>query len=245
MLYAASLVTVSLILTVLGVSALGPTSGELPMLALAIPALWLLPQSGVAGWLLLCGLGAYGAVLPEQPLALSISLFMMLPILMICTSAKGCWQLGALMVSIVLSMNAGLMALQGEGKLEGSISATVIQIIAIGVIWYAARCWRPITGNTWWPLFAVFPLWLGGMEAAALVGLCVTGLIAALQSLVKMHHQDWIPRLACVLPAIGFTTLVVLPQFSVANPILVSWLLVLGGGLLGESLLDEPEEEDE
>ena len=60
-----------------------------------------------------------------------------------------------------------------------------------------------------------------------------------------MQHQDWIPPFACVLPPIGFTTLVVLPQFSVANPILVSWLLVLGGGLLGESLLDDPEEEDE
>ena len=148
MLYKTLLIIVTLLLTVLGVNALAHSQGDLPIIALAIPALWLLPQGGVAAWLLLLGLGAFGYVLPEQPVALSVSLFMMLPILMICTSPKGCWQLGSLMISIVLAMNAGLMALQAEGKLPGSIGATVIQIIGIAIIWFAARSWRPVEGNT-------------------------------------------------------------------------------------------------
>ena len=149
------------------------------------------------------------------------------------------------MVSIVAAMNVGLMLLQGDGKLAGSISSTLIQIIAIAMIWFSARSLRPVEGNALLPLALVCLLWVGGMESQALLALCITGLIAAMQTLTKLNFEDWIPRLSCILPAIGFATLVVMPHFEVDNPILVSWLLVLGSGLLGESLLDEPEEEEE
>ncbi|EAS40663.1 hypothetical protein C9J48_03550 [Photobacterium profundum] len=242
MLYAALLVFVSIVLTVLGVTALGYSQGDVPALALAIPALWLLPQGGAAAWLLLIGLASFGAVLPDQSLALSISIFMMLPIFSIAFSPKSNWQLGALLVSVVIAMDVGLMALQGEGKLPGSVGATVVQIVAVCIIWYAARSWRTVEGNTWWPLFLVVPLWVGGLQHAALVALCITGLIAALQGMKKVKVGDWVPRLAWVLPAVGFATLVIVPQFDVPNPVLVAWLLILGGALLGEFLLEDPEE---
>ncbi len=243
MLYAALLVLVSIALTVLGVSALGYSQGDLPALALAIPALWLLPQGGVAAWLLLIALASFGIVLPEQPLALSIGIFMMLPVFSVTFSPKSNWQLGALLISVVLAMDVGLMALQSEGKLAGSVLATLVQIVAVSVIWYTARNWRHVDGNTWWPLFLVIPLWVGGMEHAALVALCITGLIAALQGMKKVKLGDWIPRLVWILPAVAFATLVLTPQFEVPNPVLVAWLLVLGSALLGEFLLEEPEEE--
>ncbi|OAN18551.1 hypothetical protein A3K86_06595 [Photobacterium jeanii] len=242
MMYAALLVLVSVALTVLGVSAVGYSEGQLPALALAIPALWLLPQGGVAAWLLLIGLGVFGMVLPEQPLALSISIFMMLPVFNICISPKGGWQLSALLLSVILAMDVGIMALQSEGKLPGSPMYTVLQVLSVCVIWLACRSWRPVEGNTWWPLFLVIPLWVGDMQHAALVALCITGLIAALQGMAKIKHAEWVPRLSWVLPAVGFATLVVVPHFEVPNPILVAWLLILGGALLGEYLLEEPEE---
>ncbi|MGF1699134.1 hypothetical protein L4D09_02285 [Photobacterium makurazakiensis] len=243
MLYAALLVMVSILLTIVGIGALGQSQGDLPALALAIPALWLLPQGGVSAWLLLVGLGSFGLVLPEQPLALSISIFMMLPVFAVCFSPKGSWQLAALLVAIVLAMDVGLMALQGEGKLSGSPVYTVIQIIAVGIIWIAARSWRPVEGNTWWPLFLVVPLWVGGMGHAALVALCITGIIAALQGMLNSKIAEWVPRMGWILPAIGFATLVLVPWFEVPSPVLVAWLLVLGGALLGEYLLEDPEEE--
>ncbi|MBC7004751.1 hypothetical protein BIZ37_19495 [Photobacterium sp. BZF1] len=243
MLYAALLVMVSIALTVVGVSALGQSQGELPALALAIPALWLLPQGGVSAWLLLIGLGTFGFVLPEQPVALSISVFMMLPVFAVSFSPKSSWQLAALLISIVLAMDVGLMALQTEGKLQGAPIYTIIQILAVGVIWIAARSWRPVKGNTWWPLFLVIPLWVGGLAHAALVALCVTGLIASLQGMAKSKLNEWVPRMMWILPAVGFATLVLVPWFEVPNPILVAWLLVLGGALLGEYLLEDPEEE--
>ena len=243
MLYAALLVMVSIALTIVGVSALGQSQGELPALALAIPALWLLPQGGVSAWLLLIGLGTFGFVLPEQPIALSISVFMMLPVFAVSFSPKSSWQLAALLISIVLAMDVGLMALQTEGKLEGAPIYTIIQILAVGVIWIAARSWRTVQGNTWWPLFLVIPLWVGGLAHAALVALCVTGLIASLQGMAKSKLNEWVPRMMWILPAVGFATLVLVPWFEVPNPILVAWLLVLGGALLGEYLLEDPEEE--
>lgn len=243
MLYAALLVMVSIALTVVGVSALGQSQGELPALALAIPALWLLPQGGVSAWLLLIGLGTFGFVLPEQPIALSVSVFMMLPVFAVSFSPKSSWQLAALLISIVLAMDVGLMALQTEGKLDGAPAYTIIQILAVGVIWIAARSWRPVQGNTWWPLFLVIPLWVGGLAHAALVALCVTGLIASLQGMANSKLNEWVPRMMWILPAVGFATLVLVPWFEVPNPILVAWLLVLGGALLGEYLLEDPEEE--
>lgn len=243
MLYAALLVVVSIVLTVVGVSALGHSQGELPALALAIPALWLLPQGGIRAWLLLLGLGAYGIVLPDQPLALSISIFMMLPVFAVSFSPKSGWQLAALLISVVLAMDVGLMALQGEGKLPGHASSTIIQILAVTLIWYVGRSWRPVEGNTWWPLFLVVPLWVGGLEHAALVALCITGLIAAMQEMMKSKMREWVPRMAWILPAVGFATLVLTPYFEVPSPVLVAWLLVLGGALLGEFLLEEAEEE--
>ncbi|MGF1688448.1 hypothetical protein L4C36_17465 [Photobacterium japonica] len=243
MMYAALLFMASIGLTIVGISALGQSQGNLPALALAIPALWLLPQGGVSAWLLLIGLGAFGIVLPEQSLALSISLFMMIPIFSVSFGPKSPWQLGALLLSVVLAMDVGLMALQSEGKLAGTPTATIVQIIAVGVIWVALRSWRKVDGNTWWPVGLVVPLWVGGMEHAALVALCITGLLATLQEMRNTQLKEWVPRMGWILPAIGFATIVLIPWFEVPNPVLVAWLLVLGGALLGEYLLEDQEEE--
>lgn len=40
-------ILLSLVLVVVGVLAFGVSGGDLPLLALAIPILWLLPQGGV------------------------------------------------------------------------------------------------------------------------------------------------------------------------------------------------------
>ncbi len=59
------------------------------------------------------------------------------------------------------------------------------------------------------------PAMVGGMEHAALVALCITGLIASMQEMMKGKLREWVPRLAWVLPAVGFATLVIVPYFEV------------------------------
>lgn len=235
---------VTVALTIIGVSAFGLSGGEIPALALAIPALWLLPQGGVAAWLLLIALGMYGLVLPYQPLSLSVSVWTLIPIFSVTFSHKSSKQMMLLIGAVVLAMQAGVMALQAEGKLPGSAWYTFVQMLAVGMVWIAARSWRPVKGNTWWPLFLVVPLWVGGMEHAALVALCVTGLMAALQSIAKSKHASWLPALAWALPTVGFATFVVLPQFEVPSSILVSWMLILGTGWMADFMLNEENEEE-
>ncbi|WP_249199126.1 hypothetical protein [Photobacterium sp. GJ3] len=162
MLNAITLTFMSVFLTVIGVCTLGITTDDLPVLAVAMPALWLLPQGGLSAVLLLGGVGLYCAVLPQQPLALSVSLLMMFPVFSVSFSSKANWQVGALLFAVVVAMDAGLLALQSEGKLSGHVSDTLLQVLAVGMIWCAGRFWRPVPGNYGWPLLFALPLWLGG-----------------------------------------------------------------------------------
>src|SRR5690606_31140354 len=131
MLYTTILAVMSMLLTIVGVSALGLAQHHLTVLAVAIPALWLLPQGGVSAVLLLLGIGMFGAVLPFQPLALSVSLLMMLPVLTVSFSPRGNWQVAALLFAVVIAMDAGLLALQGEEKLAGQATYTLLQVLAV------------------------------------------------------------------------------------------------------------------
>ncbi|UTM58163.1 hypothetical protein L4174_004770 [Photobacterium sp. CCB-ST2H9] len=242
MLNAIILSIMSVALTVIGVSTLGLSQHYLTVLAVAIPALWLLPQGGLSSLLLLFGIGLYGAALPYQPLALSVSLLVMLPVFSVSFSSKANWQVGALLFAIVIAMDAGMLALQSEGKLGGQMSFTLLQIIAVGMIWCAGRFWRPVKGNYGWPVLLAVPLWLSDLAPAALIVLCVIGLILALQTLYLKHPQGWVDRLSWVLPALAFATVAIDPEFDVPNPVLVSWLMVLGSAILGEYLLAEVED---
>ncbi|MDO6705117.1 hypothetical protein [Photobacterium sp. 1_MG-2023] len=242
MLNAITLTFMSVFLTVIGVCTLGITTDELPVLAVAMPALWLLPQGGLSAVLLLGGVGLYCAVLPHQPLALSVSLLMMFPVFSVSFSSKANWQVGALLFAVVIAMDAGLLALQSEGKLSGHMSDTLLQVLAVGMIWCAGRFWRPVQGNYGWPLLFALPLWLGGLAPSALIVLCIIGLIMAFQTLCQIQPQVWVTRLSWILPAIAFATVVLLPEFEVPNPVLVSWLMVLGSAILGEYLMAEAEE---
>ncbi len=241
--YAALLVLVSLFVSVLGVFSLGVGDPDIPLLVLVIPAVWLLPQGGVAAWLLLASLGVYGYGLETQPLALSVSIWTLFPVFYVISSKKGSWQLGMLMLIIAFAMYSALMALQRDGKLDGEAVNTAIQMVGVTGVWFAARSWRKIPGNTWFPILVVIPLWVAGWAHASLVGLCVVGLIAALQGIIQQKQTEWIERLAWILPSISFAALVVTPQFVVPNSVLVCWLLVLCSAWLGEYLLEEPEED--
>ncbi|WP_249199125.1 hypothetical protein [Photobacterium sp. GJ3] len=64
----------------------------------------------------------------------------------------------------------------------------------------------------------------------------------AFQTLCQIQQQVWVTRLSWILPAIAFATVVLLPEFEVPNPVLVSWLMVLGSAILGEYLMAEAEE---
>ncbi len=238
------LIGVSMLMAVLSVLSLGHTQYSVPTLGIAMLALWLLPAKTVSAWLLWLGLSGFLWALPDQPLALSISLLMLIPLLNVAFSSKGTWQVGILLLSIVGAMNVGLMALQGEGKLSGSASFTVMQIACVVLIWVAGRSWRPIINELPWVFGVLLVLCVMGEAVFALFVLSIIAMVMALQRIAKTEYADWVGRLSWILPTMGFACVAVVPYFVVDSSIFVSWLLVLGGGLLGEFLLDDSTEEE-
>ena len=81
-------IILSILLVVVGVVAFGISGGDLPLLALAIPMLWLIPQGGVATWVLFGGISLFGLTLNEQPLSLSIAVWTLFPLLMVIFSRQ-------------------------------------------------------------------------------------------------------------------------------------------------------------
>lgn len=236
-------IILSILLVVVGVLAFGISGGELPLLALAIPMLWLIPQGGVATWVLLGGMSLFGLTLSEQPLSLSIAVWTLFPLLMVIFSRRKSIHLVAFIIAVVVAMEAGIMALQYEGRLEGSASLTFVQIISVILVWIAARSWKPVNRNAWWPLVLVIPLWIGGLQHAALVALSITGLIVCLQSLGRSKYRDWLSMLSWLLPVIAFATLIISPKFDVPTSVMVSWLMILMIGWVTDFMMqvdDEP-----
>lgn len=243
MLLAVLSILLSFVLVVIGVMAFGISGGDLPLLALAIPMLWLIPQGGVATWILLAGISLFGLTLGTQPLSLSIAVWTLFPLLMVIFSRRKSIHLIIFIISVVVAMEAGIMALQYEGKLAGSAYSTLLQICSVILVWIAARSWKPVNRNAWWPLVLVIPLWIGGLQHAALVALSITGLIVCLQSVGRSKYSDWLPMMSWLLPVIGFSTLIVSPKFEVPTSIMVSWLMILLIGWVTDFMMqvdDEP-----
>lgn len=243
MLLAVLSILLSFALVVIGVMAFGISGGDLPLLALAIPMLWLIPQGGVATWILLAGISLFGLTLGTQPLSLSIAVWTLFPLLMVIFSRRKSIHLIIFIISVVVAMEAGIMALQYEGRLAGSAYSTLLQICSVVLVWIAARSWKPVNRNAWWPLVLVIPLWIGGLQHAALVALSITGLIVCLQSVGRSKYSDWLPMMSWLLPVIGFSTLIVSPKFEVPTSIMVSWLMILLIGWVTDFMMqvdDEP-----
>ncbi|MFA0350800.1 hypothetical protein AB4486_28255, partial [Vibrio sp. 10N.222.55.C6] len=64
------------------------SEGDIPVLAMVIPALWILPQGGIAGLALLVSMTTYGLTLPLQPITLSVSVWVLFPLLMVVFSKR-------------------------------------------------------------------------------------------------------------------------------------------------------------
>ncbi len=52
----------------------------------------------------------------------------------------------------------------------------------------------------------------------------------------SLNNDNMMSKLVVILPAIAFCTLIVLPQFTIPNPVFVAWVLCLMMVWLGEYL---------
>lgn len=238
---------IATIFTIVAAYVAGLSEGDIPIIAFLIPALWLLPKSGFSSVVMLAAMGILGLTLPLQPVALSISQWVLIPLLMVAFSPRS--NLGVILVSalIVLTLQVGIMVTQSAGKLEGSPMVTVVQIVMVMLIWWAARGWKPSHAHSWWALVLVIPLWVAEQFYAATLALLITGIIAACEYLVPKATPslNWGTLLGWSLPCVSFATLVVSPATDVPKSVFVVWICILATAWTTDYVLKSTEEAPE
>ncbi|EEZ00505.1 hypothetical protein KSS82_15420 [Vibrio mimicus] len=225
----------------------GLSDGDIPIIAFLIPALWLLPKSGFSSTVMLVAIAIFGLTLPQQPIALSISQWVLIPLLMVAFSPRSNW--GVILVSalILLTLQVGIMVTQSAGKLEGSPMVTVVQMVMVMLIWWASRSWKPSHSHSWWALTLVIPLWVAEQFYAVTLALLITGIIAACEYLASKTTAslNWGVLLGWSLPCVSFAALVVSPTTDVPNPVFVVWICLLATAWTTDYVLKSTEEAPE
>ncbi|MGR5133483.1 hypothetical protein [Vibrio alfacsensis] len=237
---------ITTLLAVVCTRAISLSEGDIPVLALMIPALWILPQGGLAGLMLLGAMTIYGLTLSIQPIALSIGVLVLFPLLMVVFSRRSSW--GVLLTAglIVFTLQVGIMVTQQAGKLGGSAWLTIVQTLAVFIMWWSARQWRPSEKHRWWSLLLLLPLWLADLPYAVLVALSITGILASMEALAKIKNSmRWGKLLCWTLPTVGFAVLVVSPNIEVPNSVFVVWMCLLGTAWMTDYILRSNDEQTE
>lgn len=235
---------ITTLLAVVCARAISLSEGDIPVLALVIPALWILPQGGIAGLSLLAAMTVYGLTLPLQPITLSVSAWVLFPLLMVVFSRRS--SIGVLLTAglIVMTLQVGIMVTQSAGKLAGTPWVTILQTLAICVIWWSANHLKPTSRHSWWSLGLILPLWIADLPYAALIALSITGIMASMEALTKLKTFRWNKLLCWTLPTVAFAALVVTPSIEVPSPVFVVWLCLLGTAWMTDYIIRTEDEQN-
>lgn len=236
---------VTTLLAVVCARSISLSEGDIPVLALIIPALWIFPQGGVAGLALMAAMTTYGLTLPHQPFTLSVSLWVLFPLLMVAFSKRSSLAVVLTSALIVSTLMVGIMVTQAGGKLAGEPVITFVQIASVVVIWWSVSHWKPSNRHSWWALGLILPLWVADLSYAVLVALCITGIMASMESMSKLSSFRWSKLLCWTLPTVGFAALVVTPTIEVPNPVFVVWICLLGTAWMTDYILRSVEQEQD
>ncbi|MFB9134685.1 hypothetical protein [Vibrio olivae] len=223
------------------------SEGEVPLLALMIPALWLLPKAKVSGFALLGAMGVFALTLPDQPVTLSVVVWSVFPLLMVMFSARSNTVVVVVSSMVVMTLWIGVMATQANGKLEGSALLSLIQLFCVVVAWWSSRHWQPTQNRRWWALLLLLPLWVSQWYYAVILALSITVMFAVMELLsrAKSEQVDWGSLMCWTLPTVAFASLMVIPDTEVPDPVFVIWLCLLATAWMTDYLISEDEESDE
>ncbi|MGF1739730.1 hypothetical protein L4C34_01385 [Vibrio profundum] len=236
---------ITTLLAVVCARAISLGEGEVPVLAMLIPALWIVPQRKLSGVVLMLGMTAYGLSLPYQPASLSVCVWMLIPLLMVAFSKRSSIGVVWTTALIAVTLLIGLMVTQAADKLGGSAMMTAIQTLAIVAIWWGASSWKPTNQRRWWSLALIIPLWIADLNHAAVVTVCILGMMASMESFIKPKFDGWNQLLCWILPTIGFASLVIAPDIDVPSSVFVVWMCLLATAWMTDYILRSEEENEE
>lgn len=223
------------------------SEGEIPLLTMAIPALWLLPKAKMAGFMLLGTMLVFALTLPYQPMSLSVAVWGALPLLMVMFSPKSNTAVVVVSSMIMVTLWVGVMATQSNGHLEGSAMLSLTQLLCVVVAWWCSRHWQATRQRRWWALALLVPLWISQWYYAAVLAISITLMLAVIEMLSRDKHAqvEWGSLMCWTLPSVAFGSLIVMPDIEVPNPVFVVWLCLLATAWMTDYLINEDEESDE
>ncbi|SJL83423.1 hypothetical protein [Vibrio palustris] len=239
---------IAIILAIICARTLGLSNHDIPLIAMIIPALWLLPRQGASGVILLLSMGAYGVTLSEQPAYISISVWVLFPMLMVAFSSRSNLAVVVCCALIAIALETGVMVSQSSGKLNGTPWLTTVQLVSVMLMWWAARSWKAQKHHSWWVLCLVIPMYMSGLEYAALLSLTFVGIIASLESLhVALDEEEfcWHSLLCWTLPSVGFVTFVLSPDLEMPSAVFVVWMCLLVTAWMTDYILRSNEDEQQ
>lgn len=232
---------VTTLLAIICAQAIDVSHGNVPVLAFAIPALWIMSRSQVAGFFLLAGLCLYGFTLPYQATALSISMWIIFPLLMVAFSRRSNGAARLCVFGFFVFMQSGIVYSQIIGVLQGAPVYTFLQIVSLTMIWLGAVSWKMSSKHSWWALLLTLPLIAAGMTNAALISLTIVGIMATMEGMVR--SKSTLLKLQCwTLPTAAFASLVATPAGEVQSIVLLVWLLILAAIWMTDYILRMNEE---
>jgi len=236
---------IAALLSVVCARVLGVSEGEIPLVAVLVPALWLIQKRSVASVVFFASALAYGLTLPHQPFTLSVSVWILFPLMMVIFSRRSNLIAVAIAMLIVITLQAGIMTTQDAGKLGGSAMMTILQTVSVIMMWWSASHWKPGNQHRWWVLLLLLPLWVAQFTYGILFALAVIGIMSTLDNLLKIKTFKWGNLLCWTLPTVGFAALVISPQVEVPNSVFVVWLCLLGTAWVTDYILQSAEYNEE
>jgi hypothetical protein len=210
---------------------------ELSIFAFIIPALWIMPQAKVASLFLLLGLTLFGMTLDIQPVELSVSVWIVCPMLMVAYSKRSNAKVLIGMSSLFALMQTGIIVSQLNGQIGGSAMYTIMQICAAVMVWLATSSWKVSNKHSWWSLILLIPLVIFGYEYSALVALCIIGIMVSIETFPRNKSINWHKLLCWSLPTSAFASLVVTSASKSLGIVTVVWILLLAAAWMTDYVM--------
>ncbi|QDF65357.1 hypothetical protein FJQ87_00480 [Shewanella sp. SNU WT4] len=216
----------------------------MPQWVAVLVALLFMPRAGMACGALLLGMWVYISTLDQQSLEMSLSVWVMAPVIMQALDHQRVWQFRALLLTMACSLFLGLIVLQAEGRLAGDATVTLWQLFAITLLCLSGRYWQPTEIANPWLLLPLMVLLGLGQFQPLLLTLKLMALIYCLQRLKMLTVPDYLPAITQAMPIMAFVGLTATVAGKIPAPILLAWLLTLVFVWLGDRVYTQEQTEE-
>ncbi|ASK78517.1 hypothetical protein CF386_05605 [Paraphotobacterium marinum] len=239
------LVLTIIIITILSVSvfiSVNNTFTEISFLAIGF---YLLRPFHLGAFLFLIGFMLFFISGNIQPISLSLCTLMILPVINLLSSKEHISIFVFFIMLIILIMFAGLMVVQFDKNLGGSIYATITQIISVFLLWVSFKLWVEIDiinnfKDNKVALFLIFVLVLSANQFEALLILFTLIGVTCCQKYSLLCHQNTQENiLYWIIPSVAFGSLFLVDGHNTPNIIIFVWFLILLSGWLSNFMIHE------